>query len=157
MSGTELLRIENLNAWYGESHVLHGVNMSVNEGEVVSLLGSNGAGRTTTMRAIMGLTGSRAGSIRIRGQEAVKLPSHRIARLGVGYCPEERGIFASLSAEENLIAADLVDKLLVFVAPTLAGEGAGLVAALPEPRVLRHLTSEPVGDDVLLSAYVHEP
>jgi len=99
----ELLRIDNLHAWYGESHVLHGVSMAVAEGEVVSILGRNGAGRTTTLRAIVGLTGARKGSIRIAGQEAVKLPPHRIARLGVGYCPEERGIFASLSAEENLL------------------------------------------------------
>jgi branched-chain amino acid transport system ATP-binding protein len=98
-----MLRIEDLHAWYGESHVLHGVNLGVNEGEVVSLLGRNGAGRTTTMRAIMGLTGARKGSIRIRGEETVKMPPHRIARMGVGYCPEERGIFASLSAEENLM------------------------------------------------------
>ncbi|MBA2962432.1 MULTISPECIES: ABC transporter ATP-binding protein [Ramlibacter] len=100
---SEFLRIENLNAWYGESHVLHGVNMSVGEGEVVSLLGRNGAGRTTTMRAIVGLTGRRTGSIRIQGREAIGLPPHKVARLGVGYCPEERGIFASLSAEENLL------------------------------------------------------
>ena len=99
----ELLKIDNLHAWYGESHVLHGVSMTVAEGEVVSILGRNGAGRTTTLRAVVGLTGSRKGSIRIRGQEAIKLPPHRIARLGVGYCPEERGIFASLSAEENLL------------------------------------------------------
>ena len=98
-----LLAIENLHAWYGESHVLHGVSMHVGEGEVVSLLGRNGAGRTTTMRAIVGLTGKRTGSIRIRGTEAIGLAPHRIARLGVGYCPEERGIFASLSAEENLM------------------------------------------------------
>ena len=98
----DLLRIENLNAWYGESHVLHGVNLNVAEGEVVSLLGRNGAGRTTTLRAIVGMTGARKGSIRIRGQEAIKLPPHKVARLGVGYCPEERGIFASLSTEENL-------------------------------------------------------
>ena len=103
MAASEMLRIEDLHAWYGESHVLHGVNMSVNEGEVVSLLGRNGAGRTTTLRAIVGLTGTRKGSVRIRGQEAIRLPPHRIARLGVGYCPEERGIFASLSAEENLL------------------------------------------------------
>jgi branched-chain amino acid transport system ATP-binding protein len=103
MPANEMLRIDDLHAWYGESHVLHGVSMSVNEGEVVSLLGRNGAGRTTTMRAIVGLTGRREGSIRLRGQEAIKLPPHRIARLGVGYCPEERGIFASLSAEENLM------------------------------------------------------
>jgi branched-chain amino acid transport system ATP-binding protein len=103
MAANEMLRIEGLNAWYGESHVLHGVNMRVNEGEVVSLLGRNGAGRTTTMRAIVGLVGRREGSIRIRGQEAVKMAPHRVARLGVGYCPEERGIFSSLSAEENLL------------------------------------------------------
>jgi branched-chain amino acid transport system ATP-binding protein len=103
MMANELLRIENLNAWYGESHVLHGVNLNVAEGEVVSLLGRNGAGRTTTLRAIVGLTGRRAGSIRIRGQEAIALAPHKIARLGIGYCPEERGIFASLSAEENLM------------------------------------------------------
>jgi len=104
----ELLRIEGLNAWYGESHVLHGVDMTVNEGEVVSLLGRNGAGRTTTMRAIVGLTGTRQGSIRINGEEAIKLPPHKIARLGVGYCPEERGIFASLSAEENLMLPPVI-------------------------------------------------
>ena len=100
---TELLRIAGLNAWYGESHILHGVDLSVSEGEVVTLLGRNGAGRTTTMRAIVGLTGRRTGSIQVAGQETVKLAPHRIARLGVGYCPEERGIFASLSAQENLM------------------------------------------------------
>jgi branched-chain amino acid transport system ATP-binding protein len=97
------LEIRDLHAWYGESHVLHGVNFSVAEGEVVTLLGRNGAGRTSTLRAIMGLTGSRKGSVRIHGQEAIEMPTHRIARLGIGYCPEERGIFASLSAEENLL------------------------------------------------------
>jgi branched-chain amino acid transport system ATP-binding protein len=102
-ASNELLRIDDLHAWYGESHVLHGVSLSVKEGEVVSILGRNGAGRTTTMRAIVGLTGRRTGSIRIRGQEAIKLPPHKVARLGVGYCPEERGIFASLSAQENLL------------------------------------------------------
>ena len=101
----ELLKLENLHAWYGESHILHGVNLTVNEGEVVTLLGRNGAGRTTTMRAIMGLTGTRKGSIKISGEESINMPPHKIARLGVGvgYCPEERGIFASLSAEENLM------------------------------------------------------
>jgi branched-chain amino acid transport system ATP-binding protein len=103
MAAQETLRIDDLQAWYGESHVLHGVNMVINEGEVVALLGRNGAGRTTTMRAIVGLTGARKGSIRIRGQETIRMAPHRIARLGVGYCPEERGIFASLSAEENLL------------------------------------------------------
>jgi branched-chain amino acid transport system ATP-binding protein len=99
----ELLRIQNLNAWYGESHILHGVDLVVNEGEVVTLLGRNGAGRTTTMRAVVGITGKRTGSIQVKGQEAINLPPHKVARLGVGYCPEERGIFASLSAEENLM------------------------------------------------------
>ena len=100
---SELLRIEGLNAWYGESHILHGVDLAVNQGEVVCLLGRNGSGRTTTLRAIVGLTGARTGSIRINGEEAIKLPPHKVARLGVGYCPEERGIFASLSTEENLL------------------------------------------------------
>ena len=99
----ELLRIENLHAWYGESHILHGVNLTVNEGEVVTLLGRNGSGRTTTMRAIMGLTGYRKGSIQVNGEESIKLAPHKVARLGVGYCPEERGIFATLSTEENLM------------------------------------------------------
>jgi branched-chain amino acid transport system ATP-binding protein len=111
----ELLSISQLNAWYGESHILHGVDLTVNEGEVVCLLGRNGAGRTTTMRAIMGLVGKRTGSIRINGQESVKLAPHRVARLGVGYCPEERGIFASLSAEENLM-----------LPPTLAAGGMSI-------------------------------
>jgi branched-chain amino acid transport system ATP-binding protein len=97
------LEVSDLHAWYGESHVLHGVNFHVDEGEVVTLLGRNGAGRTSTLRAILGLTGSRKGSIKVRGQEAVAMATHRIARLGIGYCPEERGIFASLSAEENLM------------------------------------------------------
>ncbi len=97
------LEISNLQAWYGESHILHDVNLTVNQGEVVTLLGRNGAGRTTTLRAIMGLTGARKGSIKVNGVEAIGLPTHRIAHLGVGYCPEERGIFSSLSTEENLM------------------------------------------------------
>lgn len=99
----EFLRIENLQAWYGESHILHGVNLTVNEGEVVTLLGRNGAGRTTTLRAIVGLTGRRKGSIRIKDVETIHMAPHKVAHLGVGYCPEERGIFASLTAEENLM------------------------------------------------------
>jgi branched-chain amino acid transport system ATP-binding protein len=110
MAANELLAIEGLNAWYGESHILHGVDLHVREGEVVCLLGRNGAGRTTTMRAIMGLVGRRTGSIRINGTESIKLAPHKIARLGVGYCPEERGIFASLSAEENLMLPPSVAK-----------------------------------------------
>ena len=100
---TLALEISKLQAWYGESHILHDVNLSVAEGEVVTLLGRNGAGRTTTLRAIMGLTGRREGSIKIHGQETIAFPTHRIAHLGVGYCPEERAIFSSLSAEENLM------------------------------------------------------
>ncbi|RJF92584.1 ABC transporter ATP-binding protein [Noviherbaspirillum saxi] len=96
------LEIAGLNTWYGESHVLHDVNLQVKQGEVVSLLGRNGAGRTTTLRAIMGLTGQRIGSIKVNGVDVMSLPTHRIAHQGIGYCPEERGIFASLSTEENL-------------------------------------------------------
>jgi branched-chain amino acid transport system ATP-binding protein len=97
------LEVANLHGWYGESHVLHGVDFHVDEGEVVTLLGRNGAGRTSTLRAIMGLIGSRKGSIKVHGVETSGLATHRIARMGIGYCPEERGIFSSLSAEENLM------------------------------------------------------
>ena len=97
------LEMSNLQAWYGESHILHNVNLTVNQGEVVTLLGRNGAGRTTTLRAIMGLTGARKGSIKVNGVEAINMATHRIAHLGIGYCPEERGIFSSLSTEENLM------------------------------------------------------
>ena len=100
---TPALAVRGLHAWYGESHVLQGVNFEVRSGEVVTLLGRNGAGRTTTLRALLGLTGRRSGSIRVFDQETTGLSTHRIARLGVGYCPEERGIFASLSCEENLL------------------------------------------------------
>ena len=100
---TRFLEVANLHGWYGESHVLHGVDFHVDEGEVVTLLGRNGAGRTSTLRAIMGLIGSRKGSIKIHGTETTGLATHRIARMGIGYCPEERGIFSSLSAEENLM------------------------------------------------------
>jgi branched-chain amino acid transport system ATP-binding protein len=98
-----LLKIENLHAWYGESHILHGVNLQVKEGEVVTILGRNGSGRTTTLRAIMGLTGRRQGSIQVHGKETIGLSTHAVARLGLGYCPEERAIFSSLSTEENLM------------------------------------------------------
>ena len=101
--GVELLRLTDVHAWYGESHILHGIDLTVNQGEVVTLLGRNGAGRTTTLKAILGLVGRRSGSIMVNGTEAVALPPHRIAHLGIGYCPEERGIFASLSCEENLM------------------------------------------------------
>ena len=101
-TGTPVLEISDLHTWYGESHILHGVNLTVNKGEVVSLLGRNGAGRTTTLRAIMGMAGERRGSIKVTGVETIRMPTYRIAHMGVGYCPEERGIFASLSCEENL-------------------------------------------------------
>ncbi len=101
--GIEFLRITDLHAFYGESHILHGVDFSVNRGEVVTLLGRNGAGRTTTLKSILGLVGHRSGSIMINGREAIAMPPHRIAHLGIGYCPEERGIFSSLSCEENLL------------------------------------------------------
>jgi branched-chain amino acid transport system ATP-binding protein len=100
---TGALAIRDLHAWYGESHILHGIDLDVAPGEVVTLLGRNGAGRSTLLRAIMGLTGRRSGSIRVNGVEAIGLPTHRVAHLGIGYCPEERGIFSSLSAEENLM------------------------------------------------------
>jgi branched-chain amino acid transport system ATP-binding protein len=113
------LEITDLHAWYGESHILHGVNLRVGQGEVVTLLGRNGAGRTTTLRAVLGLTGTRKGSVRINGTESIGMPTFRIAHLGVGYCPEERGIFASLSCEENLL-----------LPPTVAGAlGGGMSLA----------------------------
>ncbi len=99
---TSALEVSDLHAWYGESHILHGISFKVEPGQVVTLLGRNGAGRTTTLRAIMGLTGARKGSVKVHGQECIGMATHRIARLGLGYCPEERGIFASLSTEENL-------------------------------------------------------
>jgi len=101
--GRELLRVEGLQAFYGESHILHGVDFSVREGEVVTLLGRNGAGKTTTLKAVMGIVRKRTGSVRFGGAELIALPSNAIARLGVAFCPEERGIFASLNVEENLL------------------------------------------------------
>jgi branched-chain amino acid transport system ATP-binding protein len=98
-----LLKIENLEAWYGESHALHGVGLEIAEGEVVTLLGRNGAGKTSTLRAVMGLVGRRSGSIRFEGREMVGMRSDLIARAGIAYCPEERGIFASLDVTENLL------------------------------------------------------
>src|SRR5215204_2349784 len=107
-SADDLLRVENLHAWYGESHILHGMAFSIGEGELVTLLGRNGAGKTTTLRAIMGIVPRRSGSVVYRGSELVGLPSNRIARMGVAYCPEERGIFASLDVEENLMLPPVV-------------------------------------------------
>jgi branched-chain amino acid transport system ATP-binding protein len=98
-----LLTVADLHAWYGESHVLHGVSFDVRPGEVVTLLGRNGAGKTTTLKSIMGIVMRRQGSIRFEGRELIRLPSNRVARLGLAFCPEERGIFASLNVEENLL------------------------------------------------------
>jgi branched-chain amino acid transport system ATP-binding protein len=98
-----LLEVRGLNAWYGESHILHGMDFDVAEGELVTLLGRNGAGKTTTLKSIMGMTGRRQGSIKYKGVETIGLPSNAIARLGIAFCPEERGIFASLDVEENLL------------------------------------------------------
>src|SRR5436853_5522106 len=98
-----ILAVKDLEAWYGESHVLHGVSFEVRAGEVVTLLGRNGAGKTTTLKSIMGIVGKRTGSVRYQDRELIGLTSDRIARLGLAFCPEERGIFASLSVEENLL------------------------------------------------------
>jgi branched-chain amino acid transport system ATP-binding protein len=103
-----LLEVAGLHAWYGESHILHGMDFTIEEGEVATLLGRNGAGKTTTLRAIMGILGQRTGSVRFRDAELIGLPSNRIARLGIAYCPEERGIFASLDVEENLLLPPVV-------------------------------------------------
>lgn len=109
------LEVVDLESWYGESHILHGVNFSVKNGEVVTLLGRNGAGRSTILKTILGLTSKRMGSVRIYGQESISMPTYKIARFGVGYCPEERGIFASLTTEENLL-----------LLPEIASGGMGL-------------------------------
>src|SRR5256714_7208494 len=103
-----LLEVAGLHAWYGESHVLHGMDFTIETGEVATLLGRNGAGKTTTLRAIMGILPQRTGSVRFRGTELIELPSNRIARFGIAYCPEERGIFASLDVEENLMLPPIV-------------------------------------------------
>jgi branched-chain amino acid transport system ATP-binding protein len=102
------LRISQLHAYYGESHILHGVDLTVNHGEVVTLLGRNGAGRTTTVKSILGLVGRRTGSVMIDNQETVNWPTHEIAKLGLGYCPEERGIFSALTCEENLMLPPVI-------------------------------------------------
>ncbi|CUJ52588.1 ABC transporter ATP-binding protein [Achromobacter deleyi] len=98
-----MLEIRGLHAWYGESHILHGIDLDVKAGECITLLGRNGAGRSSTLKSVLGLVGRRSGSIKVQGQETIGLPPHKIARRGIGYCPEERGIYASLTAEENLM------------------------------------------------------
>jgi branched-chain amino acid transport system ATP-binding protein len=107
-AGAPVLAVQNLEAWYGESHILHGVDFNVNAGEVVTLLGRNGAGKTTTLKSVMGIIGKRTGSIRFSGQEIIRAFSDRIARMGIAFCPEERGIFASLDVRENLLLPPIV-------------------------------------------------
>src|SRR5882672_9160092 len=114
--GASLLSVRDLHAWYGESHILHGAAFNVASGEVVTLLGRNGAGKTTTLKSIMGIVGQREGSITFGGAETIRLPSNRIARMGLALCPEERGIFASLDVEENLLLPPQVKEGALTVA-----------------------------------------
>ena len=107
-TGGKILEVQNLEAWYGESHILHGIDFSVNAGEVVTLLGRNGAGKTTTLKSIMGIIGKRTGSIRFNDHEIIRTSSDKIARMGIAFCPEERGIFASLDVRENLLLPPVV-------------------------------------------------
>ena len=128
--GTAMLEIEDLHAYYGESHVLHGVSLKVRKGEVVTLLGRNGAGKTTTMRSIMGVVSKRTGSIKFEGQELIGMAQHKVPRLGIGYVPEERGIFASLSVDENLMLPPVVKpggmtvEKIYDLFPNLKGRGS---------------------------------
>ncbi len=131
-----LLQVTNLHAWYGESHILHGVDFEVRAGEMVTLLGRNGAGKTTTLKAIMGIVGRREGSVRFQERELINLPSNRIARLGIAFCPEERGIFASLNVKENLLlppavglgglSLEMIFGLFPNIAPRLRAQGTTL-------------------------------
>jgi branched-chain amino acid transport system ATP-binding protein len=107
-AGKPVLAVQNLEAWYGESHILHGIDFKVGAGEVVTLLGRNGAGKTTTLKSVMGIIGKRTGSVRFNDQEIIRTSSDRIARLGIAICPEERGIFASLDVRENLLLPPIV-------------------------------------------------
>ncbi len=107
-TGGNILQVRNLEAWYGESHILHGINFDVNAGEVVTLLGRNGAGKTTTLKSIMGIIGKRTGSIKFNNQEIIRATSDKIARMGIAFCPEERGIFSSLDVRENLLLPPVV-------------------------------------------------
>jgi branched-chain amino acid transport system ATP-binding protein len=106
--GDALLAVRDLHAWYGESHILHGMNFEVRKGELVTLIGRNGAGKTTTMKSIMGIVGQRKGSVTLAGEQLIGLPSHRIGRMGLAFCPEERGIFASLNVNENLLLPPVI-------------------------------------------------
>ena len=108
MTATEMLRVTDLHAFYGESHILHGIDIKVNRGELITLLGRNGSGRSTTLKSILGLVGRRTGSIMFNGSEIIGTAPHKIARMGLGFCPEERGIFAGLTTEENLLLPPVV-------------------------------------------------
>jgi|UniRef100_UPI004047ACC4 branched-chain amino acid transport system ATP-binding protein len=119
MSDSIALEIKDLNTWYGESHILHGVNLSVKKGEVVCLLGRNGAGRSTTLRSILGLVGKRTGSIKVDGQEVLGQDTHKVAQMGIGYCPEERGIFTSLTCEQNLMLPPTVGEGMAMTLPEI--------------------------------------
>lgn len=119
MSHSFALEIKNLNAWYGESHILHGINLSVKKGEVVCLLGRNGAGRSTTLRSILGLVGKCTGSIKVDGQEVIGEATYKIARMGIGYCPEERGIFTGLTCEQNLMLPPKVGESMAMTLPEI--------------------------------------
>ena len=107
-AGSPVLTVKNLEAWYGESHILHGINFDVRPGEVVTLLGRNGAGKTSTLKSIMGIIGKRTGSVSFEGTDLIRLPAEKIARLGVAFCPEERGIFSSLDVKENLLLPPII-------------------------------------------------
>jgi len=107
-ASSPVLAVRNLEAWYGESHILHGIDFDVQPGEVVTLLGRNGAGKTTTLKSVMGIIGKRTGSVLFEGKDIVRMPSEKIARLGVAFCPEERGIFASLDVKENLLLPPII-------------------------------------------------
>ena len=119
MSENLALEIKDLNAWYGESHILHGINLSVEKGEVVCLLGRNGAGRSTTLRSILGLVGKRTGSIKVDGEEVIGQPTYKVAQIGIGYCPEERGIFTSLTCEQNLMLPPKVGDAMAMSLPEI--------------------------------------
>jgi branched-chain amino acid transport system ATP-binding protein len=135
-AASPLLVIENLQAWYGESHILHGVNLEVHAGEVVTLLGRNGAGKTTTLKSVMGIVAQRTGSVRLEGRELIALTSDKIAKAGIAFCPEERGIFASLDVQENLflppelkpggLSADQVFELFPNIKERLRSQGTKL-------------------------------
>src|SRR3979490_734381 len=122
-AGMPVLSVQNLEAWYGESHVLHGINFNVNAGEVVTLLGRNGAGKTKTLESVMGIIGKRTGSVRFGNQDIIRASSDKIARMGVAFCPEERGIFASLDVRENLLLPPIVREGGLSVDPIFELEG----------------------------------